>query len=1328
MSPLWFLVVALFLSLPVQAQVQKQKTTFSDKNETEMRHLKKALKVHPSEMAQQKQVLFEKAAKEIANLETESNTILPNLAKWDWAAHAPKGFVPQHAKRQVKADLLSRTTATVSCGLRRASETDVLVTLPAGVELEEYTLFQVGWDGENDILYEGTKLVAFDGNDVYVQGLAYYFEDAYVKGTLNAAGQYVFESGQFVGEDEYGPEYLVGVSVGNDNKLYYATQFVFDFNTTTRMLSLSEDYLYGESSEKESIHLWDYFELVTYTPGAYAPPTEVVPPTGLVTEEYEITARNYADDDDIVNTIFIGFEGNDVYLRGMASFLPEAWIKGTLNGNTITFAAGQYLGSYSNFFESYKLYLNKGKADVVFTYDADAGKLTAENELFLINDGINYYDAYRHAVITKTPFVPITAPYTADFTKSATFYKFFVIDANDDGKTWTWTPTDYANYLYHPTNTADDYLVLPIELEANKNYSVTVNASSYTGYPDKFEVKVGKVGTPEGMNMTAIPETLAKVSDFTDFTGAFATDEAGTWYVAIHVISNPDLIRFKVKSLTIEEGPDLTAPAAVTNLTATAGAEGALEVNITLTAPATAIDGSPLSGTEDLYIYRDDVLVKTFENVTPGSSLTWQDTDVQDGRNYTYYVVAANESGNGAKSEDVAVYVGQDAPDDVENVQVVSLGDNTITMAWDPVTTGANGGYVNPSTIQYSVVTIELNEFWGFPIPVEGVTLGVVTGKTTAIVNYPVDEGEQDFGYFGVKATIGNHDSDPTSWFAYAIIGAPYELPLEESFTNATSHYLWDYNEFTELKGIADGSDDDTALALVAAMAGSVAAESGKLNLKPAANATLLFDAKKGTSTTDKITVFSILPDGTTTDIETVILTDEYKTYKVVLPTELKNERWVRLGFKADVEEANKYVVIDNIKVLDFLEHDLSVSLNAPVSVVAGDKVAVTATVKNEGEMTASGYTVTVKAGEEVLLAETVTEELASFKTKNFIAELETTVFDDAADINVTVSVAYDKDLKADNNLAETTISVKEPSVMGVTNVTAESIADGGLLVAWIAPDIDGALVEEMVEDFEEDAGGWTFIDADGDGHNWEHHIDYVTDNYLIPGHNDSKGTVHSASYSSVWGVLTPDNWLVSPEAILNGTFKFWAAGVDPDWSAEHFQVYVSTESATDVSTFKPVSDEFIATGEYTEYAVDLMDYAGATGWIAIRHYNSKNEFELVVDDITYLPSSGIFEVDHFNVYLDGKLATTAKADEATATLEGVEKGTHTVAVSVVYTNGKESKPAEASVTTDLKSITVITQPVDVYSLEGKLIRRQTTTFDGLKGVYIVGGKKVVLK
>ena len=74
--------------------------------------------------------------------------------------------------------------------------------------------------------------------------------------------------------------------------------------------------------------------------------------------------------------------------------------------------------------------------------------------------------------------------------------------------------------------------------------------------------------------------------------------------------------------------------------------------------------------------------------------------------------------------------------------------------------------------------------------------------------------------------------------------------------------------------------------------------------------------------------------------------------------------------------------------------------------------------------------------------------------------------------------------------------------------------------------------------------------------------------------------------------------------------------------------------------------------------------------------------------------------------------------------------GEHTFAVSAVYANGAESKPVTATitVTTDIRQIAADGKAVDIYSVDGKLVRSQATSLDGLKGLYIVNGKKVMVK
>ena len=143
--------------------------------------------------------------------------------------------------------------------------------------------------------------------------------------------------------------------------------------------------------------------------------------------------------------------------------------------------------------------------------------------------------------------------------------------------------------------------------------------------------------------------------------------------------------------------------------------------------------------------------------------------------------------------------------------------------------------------------------------------------------------------------------------------------------------------------------------------------------------------------------------------------------------------------------------------------------------------------------------------------------------------------------------------------------------------------------------------------------GGWTTIDADGDGYQWYH---LNTAPQSGGSWNCHSGNGHVTSASWVSSALTPDNWLVSPQVTLNGVLSFWAAGQDVSWAGEVFAVYVSTGDPTDVNSFVKISDDITATATVTEYTFDLSAYTGQTGYVAIRHYNISDMFRLNIDDV----------------------------------------------------------------------------------------------------------------
>ena len=308
--------------------------------------------------------------------------------------------------------------------------TEGLVVLPDGVVAEDYTLATKGYEaGEEDwetLNREETVQVAFNGNEVYLGGLSYYFADAFVKGTIQN-GKVIVKSGQFMGEDEYGKIYLVGMTFeanGDDT----ISDIVFSYDAIARTITMDEEYLIGESEDPTEMEFYAYSEAVTFTPGAYTLPDVVTVPEGLKTEGWYFSAIN-SDEEKVVAEVNVGFDNDTVYIQGLCDYLPEAWVKGTIDGTTATFAGGQYYGQYHGEYDLFfGAYSKDGVVDAIFEYDEAAGTFTTQDYIVLNGSAsaIKLYDYFSDVIISREkPEVPepIVAPenlQTAEYALTAT--------------------------------------------------------------------------------------------------------------------------------------------------------------------------------------------------------------------------------------------------------------------------------------------------------------------------------------------------------------------------------------------------------------------------------------------------------------------------------------------------------------------------------------------------------------------------------------------------------------------------------------------------------------------------------------------------------------------------------------------------------------------------------------------------------------------------------------------------------------------------------------------------------------------------------------------
>jgi len=212
-------------------------------------------------------------------------------------------------------------------------------------------------------------------------------------------------------------------------------------------------------------------------------------------------------------------------------------------------------------------------------------------------------------------------------------------------------------------------------------------------------------------------------------------------------------------------------------------------------------------------------------------------------------------------------------------------------------------------------------------------------------------------------------------------------------------------------------------------------------------------------------------------------------------------------------------------------------------------------------------------------------------------------------------------------SLGTYTLTVSKPGLYAsyVDNaivVSGDTTLDAMLLFGYI-------LLSENFDDLTLDIPiGWTHI-ANDPTHPW-HIVDFTYtygstgEAYPFAAHNNSAGMAGSQSYDNA--ALNPNNWLITPqihipedsiEPVLDyyvATYQLW-----PD----HYGVYVST-MGTATSDFTLLLQETPPGGNsenqvWTYKSIDLSAYAGTDIYIAFRHFNSSDNFWIMLDDVRVL-------------------------------------------------------------------------------------------------------------
>ena len=276
---------------------------------------------------------------------------------------------------------------------------DKLVTPPAGAEEEEWS-FDATYNNEGGSWDISTMIpVIVVGNDIYIKNTAIFFGEAWIKGTISGTTA-TFPAGQYMGTEVYGSGYIVG-----SNDMQTISDIEFGYNAAAKKLTQRTKY-FIENKSKTEIDSYGYWTNMVVCNQEQGDPDAfyddvIAPPSDIATETWIMTGKLQNDVEMDVRIIQVAFVGNDIYVQGLAYYLPDAWMKGTISDGTVTFPIGQFVG-ISDYGKEYMVGsedLTTDVCDIVFTYDAEAQMLT-QKTLYVLENKNSIYDVSYRAYFT----------------------------------------------------------------------------------------------------------------------------------------------------------------------------------------------------------------------------------------------------------------------------------------------------------------------------------------------------------------------------------------------------------------------------------------------------------------------------------------------------------------------------------------------------------------------------------------------------------------------------------------------------------------------------------------------------------------------------------------------------------------------------------------------------------------------------------------------------------------------------------------------------------------------------------------------------------------
>lgn len=972
---------------------------------------------------------------------------------------------------------------------------------------------------------------------------------------------------------------------------------------------------------------------------------------------------------------------------------------------------------------------------------------------------------------------PVDVPYAQTFDTESTLKGFITIDANNDEVTWDYNPMLHcAKCSWSNDAPVDDYLLLPINLEAYSSYELEFNC--YGGFfSDTFDLWLADAPSVEGMKVQLMkPTDVKNIGSNYVHRVNFKVEQSGVYYIAWHDISAPDEGTIFLDNISIK-GTASTSPAAPTFDSVVPAERGGHECDLTFTMPTTTLTGKALDEITAARIYRNDNLVATIKKdaegnvLKPGALCTWHDKELGN-RLYTYKVTAVSASGEESAPAVSEVYVGLDIPGRVRNLRCREDINNPgkVLLTWDAPDKGVHGGYLDPKSISYRVSKSYYDE---------------PTVYETHYEDYVNTSGGQVGIAYSVYAQnyVGDNRSD---WQTISThVGPAMHAPWGESFPNASCKngpWLTHVTDDTEVGdaswygsspvgGIpAQDGDNGYTYFFTSAFGKSARFTSPKVDISSLTSPALTFWLyEKGNADIVEVGVMPDMTEWETLKTITLDSNDGWKRFVVDL-SDYKGSQFIQVGFNGISMEETRYITaVDNISIHNEAEYDLAVlKYDFPVRVDVGKENKFTISVRNRGSksLTKGSYTVELyrrdNTSEEAQLVCTVDGPALDTDAACEVALTDIPGVFTPNTVTYSAKIVLEGDASPEDNIIEEqTTTVFKPVYPVPEQLCGESQEDG-LALTWLAPGINEGSALPVTDSFEDypifsitDCGEWTLYDGDkqrtvimalGTGEtisllqyenagkpmawqvfspidagvpysSWDPHSGELMMVAMSNSKNEEDGTYHDN-----------DDWLISPA--LSGhaqSISFFAkCGMSSAYQPELLEVLYSTTD-NDPASFTPALPapiELYNVSGWEEHVVELPE--GAKHF-ALRCV-SQHKFALLLDDVTYQPAgTADLTLKGYNIYRYHQLLNDSPLPTPTYYDMNVTDGeVYEYNVTAIYDKG-ESRPSETYSTTydasaGIDKVSAGEVSIKYYDILG----RRTTA--GSNGVIVSDKRKKVIQ